>query len=89
MDSPLTIQRLVRVNPPVYEGTFAGKPLQIRLDSSAVMKLEGTSSFEKLRELLDPPPPSLVSAAFRLIQLRHVEPASEAIVVTVSALDLS
>ena len=76
------------------------RPLRVQLDSSAVLKLEGSLSFEKLPELLESKRPIVAKAAQRLIQLRkadrapapgaslHAASIAEPIVVTLSALDL-
>lgn len=89
MSSAITLDRLVRTNPPVYQGRYGGKVLEVRLDSSAVLKLEGTATWERLTEILDPPPAPVTDAARRLIEMRQVESTADGIVVTISALDLN
>jgi len=100
MSSAITLGRIRRINPPIYEGAYEGRPLRVQLDSSAVLKLEGSLSFEKLPELLESKRPIVAKAAQRLIQLRkadrtpapgaslHAASVPEPIVVTLSALDL-
>jgi len=88
MSPTITLDRVRRTNPPIYEGAYDGTPLRVHLDSSAVLKLEGTLSFEKLPELLESKRPIVAEAAHRLIQLRKADHAPEHIVVTLSALDL-
>lgn len=89
MSSGITLDHLVRTNPPVYQGRYGSKALEVRLDSSAVLKLEGTAAWENLREVLVPPPVPVTDAARRLIELRQIEPTADGIVVTISALDLN
>ena len=88
MRSSVTLDRLLRTDPPVYEGTYDGRVLQVRLDSSALMALRGTSADGSLDKLLDPPPPLVTNTARRLVELRQFEPASDGVIVTISALDL-
>jgi len=89
MSSPITLNRLARTNPPVYEGTHGGKAIEVRLDNSAVMKLQGHLSYEQRAGILAPIPPQIADAASRLIERRQAEQDSQSIVVTISALDLS
>jgi len=89
MSCEIKIDRLVRTNPPVYQGRYGGKALEVRLDSSAVLKLEGTAAWESLKEILVPPPAPISDAARRLIEMRQIEPTADGIVVTISALDLN
>lgn len=88
MPSSVALDRLVRTNPPVFEGNYEGTAIEVRLDSSAVLKLEGKTDYERRAEILFPPPPQVENAVRRLIEARQVQPNARGIIVTVSALDL-
>ena len=86
--SSVTLDRLVRTNPPLFEGMFEGTALEVHLDSSALLKLEDRSSYEDRAKLLFPAPSKITDAVRRIVAARQIQPERKGIVVTVSALDL-
>lgn len=73
---------------PQFMGKWNDKPVTIKLDSSAVMKLSGNGSRADLVRALQTPPRSVADAARRLIETRQTEAAGDSLVVVISALDL-
>lgn len=87
---PLSFSKpsLVRVNPPIFEAQYHDKRVTIHLDSSAVLKLRGSVSQDRMSEVLTSRRDTVADAARRVIDLRQGQTGSHEIVVTLSALDL-
>jgi len=62
-------------------------PLTVKLDSSAIMYLEGDKSYEQLQDLLEALPAPVMEGAQRLLEMRR-ETKADSHVVVLSALDL-
>ena len=79
--------RLARLQPPTFEGEWRGLPLTVKLDSSAIMYLEGNKSYEQLQDFLEAVPAPVTLGAQRLLEMRRETNANSHVVV-LSALDL-
>jgi hypothetical protein len=84
----LEIVRLDGGQMPTFLGHWNGKPLTIRLDNSAVMKLEGSAIVRHDRTLPDGSEHRVALAAERLLMQRHADNENDEFTVTMTALDL-
>jgi hypothetical protein len=82
------IMRLERKLPPVISAEWNGKPVAIRLDSSAVLKLEGSKEFRDFECVLNEAPERITRAAQRILEMRKAEADQVRLEVVLSALDL-
>ena len=84
----LEITRLDGGQAPTFFGQWNGKPLTIRLDNSAVMKLEGHMPAREDRSLPHGSEYKVALAAQRLLMQRHADNENDEFTVTMTALDL-
>lgn len=85
----VTLHRLVNRSPAVYEASYGEIPTEIRLDTSALLKLEGEQSYENLERILISMPKPVADAAQRLLDTRHDALDSDKLMVTITALDMA
>jgi hypothetical protein len=73
---------------PTIAAEWNGLPLAIRLDSSAILKLEGNGDYRNLSHTLEKAPERISLAAQRLLEMRQAAETDGRIEVVLSALDL-
>ena len=88
MTSPLKINGIDYRLTPTIEAEWNGMPLEIRLDSSAILKLEGDGDYRSLGSAIEKAPERISVAAQRLLEMRQIDVAGERLEVVLSALDL-
>jgi len=88
MYTDFAISPLQGVAVPTYSGQWKGKPLTIRLDNSAVMKLEGNAPVQAERALPLDAEAKVALAARRLLEMRQADHKDGELVVVMTALDL-
>lgn len=84
----ISLSTLVRTEPAMFVGRLGDHSLEVHLDISAILKLEGNASFEERSEALKEGIPRVVDATRRLLQERREKPNAEVVVITISAIDL-
>lgn len=82
------IMGLERQLPPVLSAEWNGKPVAIRLDSSAVLTLEGSKEFRDFECVLNEAQERITRAAQRILEMRKAETDQGRLEVVLSALDL-
>jgi hypothetical protein len=88
MNEAVVIKQFLGRIPPVYRGSFKGRPLTIKLDSSAILKLGSDSKDSDPIATLSAKRQTVALAAQRLIEMRQFDQVSEGMSVIISALDL-
>lgn len=84
----LEIVRLDGGQVPTFLGQWNGRPLTIRLDNSAAMKLEGPVPYQEDGSLPNGSEYRVALAAQRLLAMRHADNENDEFIVNMTALDL-
>lgn len=88
MSPSVKVNGIERGIPPVVSAEWGGKPVAIRLDSSAILKLEGAGDYRTLGRAIENAPERISIAAQRLLETRQADEAGGRLEVVLSALDL-
>ena len=88
MTALLKVIRIGRGRPPVFSAEWRGRPLAIRLDTSAVLKLEGNSDYNELDAVLLMTTERVSVAAKRILEMRRFDGLESELTIVITALDL-
>lgn len=88
MSPSVKVNGIERGITPVVSAEWDGKPVAIRLDSSAILKLEGDGDYRNLSRIIEKAPERISIAAQRLLEMRQADATGGRLEVVLSALDL-